>query len=53
MAVRHGDGALRNRLDAFLQSHRDAIHALLARYGVPQLPLQPAQADANERVTTR
>jgi quinoprotein dehydrogenase-associated probable ABC transporter substrate-binding protein len=53
MAVRHGDGALRNRLDAFLQSHRDAIHALLARYGVPQLPLQPAQADASERVTTR
>ncbi|MES2405512.1 MAG: quinoprotein dehydrogenase-associated putative ABC transporter substrate-binding protein [Pseudomonadota bacterium] len=53
MAVRHGDGALRDKLNAFLQSHRDAIHALLARYGVPQLPMLPGSADTNERVTAR
>ncbi|HJU25778.1 MAG TPA: quinoprotein dehydrogenase-associated putative ABC transporter substrate-binding protein [Rhodanobacteraceae bacterium] len=38
MAVRHGDEALRDRLDAFLRDKRNAIHALLAQYGVPQLP---------------
>ena len=53
MAVRHGDGALRDKLNAFLQSHRGAIHALLARYGVPQLPLQQNEAEASEHVTTR
>ncbi|HVX04959.1 MAG TPA: quinoprotein dehydrogenase-associated putative ABC transporter substrate-binding protein [Rhodanobacteraceae bacterium] len=53
MAVRHGDGALRDRLNGFLRSHRDAIHSLLSRYGVPQLPIQPGDADAGERVTKR
>lgn len=53
MAVRHGDGALRDKLNAFLESHRDAIRSLLGSYGVPQLPMKPREADANERVTTR
>jgi len=53
MAVRHGDAALRDRLDAFVQSHRGAIHTLLARYGVPQLPMQAGKPDASERVTER
>ncbi len=39
MAVRHGDSALRDKLNAFLASHHAAIHTLLADYGVPQLQL--------------
>lgn len=39
MAVRHGDTALRDKLNAFLAGHRSAIHTLLADYGVPQLKL--------------
>lgn len=39
MAVRHGDTKLRDRLNAFIASHRTQIHALLADYGVPQLDL--------------
>jgi len=37
MAVRHGDTALRDQLNAFLQTHRAAIRDLLTQYGVPQL----------------
>lgn len=47
MAVRHGNTALRDRLDAFIQSHRAAIHALLASYGVPQLDLNAGSPRAN------
>jgi quinoprotein dehydrogenase-associated probable ABC transporter substrate-binding protein len=39
MAVRHGNTALRDKLNAFLASHRTQIHKLLADYGVPQLDL--------------
>jgi len=35
--VRHGDTALRDQLNAFLQTHRAAIRDLLTQYGVPQL----------------
>jgi mxaJ protein len=35
MGVRPGDDDLKRRLDAFISSHRDAIKALLASYGVP------------------
>lgn len=37
MGVRPGDDDLKDRLDAFISSHRDAIKALLASYGVPLL----------------
>jgi hypothetical protein len=37
MAVRHDDTALRDKLNAFLQTHRAAIRDLLTQYGVPQL----------------
>lgn len=47
MAVRHGDTALRDKLDAFLKNHRAAIHALLADYGVPQLDLNTVPPETN------
>jgi mxaJ protein len=53
MAVRHGDEALRDRLNAILRDKRDAIHALLAQYGVPQLDVRNAPAAAMEAVTQR
>lgn len=37
MAVRHGNGALRDKLNAFLATHRTAVQQLLTKYGVPQL----------------
>lgn len=37
MAVRQGDDDLRDRLDAFIRTHRDDIRSLLDGYGVPQL----------------
>lgn len=37
MAVRYGDTALRDKLNEFLREKHDAIHALLAEYGVPML----------------
>lgn len=46
MAVRHGNGALRDKLNAFLAMHRAAVRQLLAKYGVPQLKV-PA-SDASE-----
>lgn len=39
MAVRHGDDALRAKLDDFLRSHRKAIGTLLTDYGVPQVEM--------------
>lgn len=54
MAVRPGQTALRDKLNAFLASHRAAIHTLLADYGVPQLNMDtvsPAQTDMAQ--TTR
>lgn len=47
MAVRHGDTALRDKLNAFLKSHRTAIHTLLADYGVPQLDLDTDSPGVN------
>jgi quinoprotein dehydrogenase-associated probable ABC transporter substrate-binding protein len=37
MAVRHGNGGLRDKLNAFLATHRAAVQQLLTKYGVPQL----------------
>lgn len=42
MAVRADDAALREKLDRFLDQHHKAIHALLASYDVPLLPLGEA-----------
>ncbi len=44
MAVRHGDTALRDKLNAFLQTHRTAIRGLLTQYGVPQLRIPDPDA---------
>lgn len=38
MGVRHGDEALRRRLDDVIRSHRPQIAAILRRYGVPIVP---------------
>jgi hypothetical protein len=38
--VRKGNVQLREELDAVLRRERPAIHDILARYGIPQLPLQ-------------
>ena len=40
MAVRHGDKALRQRIDAVLEANGPKIEAILRQYGVPLLPLQ-------------
>lgn len=47
MAVRHGNTALRDEANAFLKTHRAAIHELLAGYGVPQLDLNAVSPGAN------
>ncbi|HEY9111138.1 MAG TPA: quinoprotein dehydrogenase-associated putative ABC transporter substrate-binding protein [Rhodanobacteraceae bacterium] len=47
MAVRHGDTALRDKLNTFVKTHRAAIHALLADYGVPQLDLNAVPPETN------
>lgn len=52
MAVRHGNGALRDKLNAFMERHRAAIHALLAGYGVPQLDMNTV-SPAQDTVTKR
>ena len=55
MAVRHGNKALRDKLNTFVASHRTQIDKLLADYGVPQLdithpttPRLEARAGRNE-----
>ena len=40
MAVRHGDRALRDRIDGLIRASRPEIQALLDEYGVPSLPLR-------------
>lgn len=40
MAVRHGDKALRDRIDGLIDSSRPEIAALLQEYGVPSVPTQ-------------
>jgi quinoprotein dehydrogenase-associated probable ABC transporter substrate-binding protein len=40
MAVRHGDKALRDRIDGLIAGSRPEIQALLDEYGVPSLPLK-------------
>ncbi|WP_425500138.1 substrate-binding domain-containing protein [Propylenella binzhouense] len=42
MGVRHGDEALRGRLDALIAERGDALRAILAGYGVPLLPVSAA-----------
>ena len=50
MAVRHGNTALRDKLNAFLAAHRAAVHELLAQYGVPQLDIaKPGAAQLQAR----
>lgn len=44
MAVRPDDVALRDRLDKFIRQHHASIHALLAGYYVPLLPLDAVAA---------
>ena len=44
MAVRHGNGALRDKLNTFLATHRAAVRRLLAQYGVPQLKMPASGA---------
>jgi mxaJ protein len=41
MAVRHGDKALRDEIDAALVRNRPAIEAILRRYGVPLVAERP------------
>jgi mxaJ protein len=40
MGVRHGDDELKRQLDGVIERRHDDIARLLARYGVPQLPIQ-------------
>ena len=40
MAVRHGDKALRDRVNELIDGSRPEIQALLDEYGVPSLPLE-------------
>jgi len=40
MAVRHGDKALRDRINGLIDSSRPEIEAVLKEYGVPLLPLE-------------
>ncbi|HJU09112.1 MAG TPA: quinoprotein dehydrogenase-associated putative ABC transporter substrate-binding protein [Rhodanobacteraceae bacterium] len=47
MAVRHGDEDLRDKLNTILRDKRDQIHALLTRYGVPQLDMDEHLSDNN------
>lgn len=37
MAVRHGDKAMRQRIDQLIATHHDEINGILAQYGVPLL----------------
>lgn len=39
LGVRHGDAALAARLDSLLVRERPVVQRILARYGVPQLPV--------------
>jgi quinoprotein dehydrogenase-associated probable ABC transporter substrate-binding protein len=41
MAVRHGEKAFRQRIDAVLEANGAKIDAILRQYGVPLLPLLP------------
>ncbi|QQN65040.1 substrate-binding domain-containing protein [Bradyrhizobium diazoefficiens] len=47
MGVRKGDGALRDRLNAFIDEHRSEITALLRSYGVPLVD-QPMTASGGQ-----
>ncbi|HEX5488596.1 MAG TPA: quinoprotein dehydrogenase-associated putative ABC transporter substrate-binding protein [Rhodanobacteraceae bacterium] len=53
MAVRHGDTKLRDKLNAFLATHRDSIRDLLTNYGVPQLKMAGREAPKPEDRLTR
>jgi quinoprotein dehydrogenase-associated probable ABC transporter substrate-binding protein len=44
LGVRHGDTAFAARLDALLLRERPAVRRVLARYGVPQLPVAATAA---------
>ena len=46
MGVRKGDHARRDTLNGIIAAHRSDIEALLARYGVPLLPLPVTPAAA-------
>lgn len=46
MAVRHGDGALRQEVEAAIGRRRADIDAVLAAYGVPQAPVRAKPGDA-------
>jgi mxaJ protein len=52
IGVRHGEGALRDSLDAVLLRRRRDVDRLLADYGVPRADT-PAAADASSTAPTR
>jgi mxaJ protein len=47
MGVRKGNVALRDELNAILRDRAKEIHAILGRYGVPQLPLASEGAETS------
>jgi mxaJ protein len=49
MGVRHGDQALKRRLDDVIRTHRDQIEAVLRRFGVPRIPAPPYLSQRNGR----
>lgn len=49
MAVRHGDQALRKRIDALIATNQPQIDAILEQYGVPMLSLGPPAPRSAQR----
>lgn len=49
MGVRHGDEALKRKLNRFIESHRPQIATLLASYGVPVVSRTGKEAGSKER----
>lgn len=49
MGVRKGNTKLRDELDRVLTQRQSDIHEILARYGVPQLPLAPPSVQSASR----
>ena len=43
-AVRHGEDAWRDEVDALIAKNHSAIEGILAQYGIPLLPLKPVAA---------
>jgi mxaJ protein len=52
MAVRHGDKAMRERIDHLIATHHDEINGILAQYGVPLLDDGDQALRTTQRATT-